>query len=198
MYSLSEGTIFYKGKPWIPTPNLKKEIIEANYDHPLAGHSGVEKILELVRQYFNWPGMHKMITGHIKNCVTCACTKPSKHKPHGLLHPLPIAAGPWRSMSVDFITIIPPSEGFDSIMVVVDRFTKMAKFLPCTKEFSASNEAALFLKEIWSRHGFLRKLYLTKVLNLSPSSGNTYCKAYRLNCVFNWDSTPNMMVKQRE
>jgi hypothetical protein len=55
------------------------------------------------------------------------------HRLFGLLQPLPTPDGPWKSISLDFITDLPPSEGFGAILTVVDRFTKMTHFIPCTK-----------------------------------------------------------------
>jgi hypothetical protein len=58
----------------------------------------------------------------------------------GLLQPLPIPSGAWCSISMDFISGLPKSEGFEVILVIVDRLTKFAYFLPlCAILFRASH-----------------------------------------------------------
>jgi len=55
---------------------------------------------------------------------------------------------------MDFITDLPISDGCDQLWVVVDRFTKMAHFLPLPKEGkTASDLAKIFAREIWWHHG---------------------------------------------
>ena len=94
----------------------------------------------------------------ILNCLTCCCTKPINTKPQGLLNPLQPPKAPWSSLSVDFITDLPPFAGYDCIMVVVGRFTKWSEFFPCHKTITAQDTAKIFLKEIFLRHGLLNKI----------------------------------------
>jgi hypothetical protein len=58
--------------------------------------------------------------------LTCQQNCTPDKKQAGLLQPLSILEGPWESVSMDFMVSLPPSRGFDAIMVVVDRFSKMA------------------------------------------------------------------------
>ena len=60
---------------------------------------------------------------------------------------------PWKSISVDFIVALPESEGKTQIMVVVDRFTKMAHFVALKTEATATDVANKFVSEIWKTHG---------------------------------------------
>lgn len=77
--------------------------------------------------------MWKLVKEFIKSCEICSRSKGPRLRPHGLLQPLPIPSGPWTSVSLDFITDLPMSMSYDSILVIVDRFTKMAHFTPCSK-----------------------------------------------------------------
>jgi len=54
---------------------------------------------------------------------------------------------------MDFITDLPKSEGNDTILMVIDRLTKMAHFLPCTKEMNTRQLSALFMREIFRLQG---------------------------------------------
>jgi len=58
--------------------------------------------------------------------------------------PNSIPKKPWVHISADFITKLPLAQGYDSILVVVDRLTKMAHFIPTTKKTSAKDLARLF------------------------------------------------------
>jgi transposase InsO family protein len=76
-----------------------------------------------------------------------------RHHPYGLLHPLPIPTKPWQSISMDFIIDLPLSQGFDTILTVVDRFTKMAHFLPCLKTITSEQIADHVMREVFRHHG---------------------------------------------
>ena len=51
-------------------------------------------------------------------------------KPSGFLQPLPIPSGPWHSMCMDLITSLPESQGYDAILLMVERFAKLAHMVP--------------------------------------------------------------------
>jgi transposase InsO family protein len=111
-----------------------------------------------------------------------------RHRPFGLLQPLPILDGPWKSISIDFITDLPLSKGFDAILTVVDRFTKMTHFIQCTKTINSEETANMVMQEVFRHHGlpdniikdrgpqFISKFWkhLMKTLNFSCKLSLSY------------------------
>ncbi|CAK9782871.1 unnamed protein product [Cutaneotrichosporon oleaginosum] len=133
---------------------LKLDVIKQCHNDPLAGHFGQKKTRELATRHFFFPGMCKFIDLYVNGCQTCARNKTPRHKPYGLLQPLPILAAPWTSISMDAIVKLPSSKGFDCIMIFVDRFSKMAHFVPYTERgFDAPKQAEMFFDSIVRLHG---------------------------------------------
>ena len=98
--------------------------------------------------------MHKVC----QHCITCREAK-CKLKPHGLYTPLPVPDEPWTAVSIDFVLGLPRArKGSDSIFVVVDRFSKMAHFIPCHKTDDATLIADFFFREVMHLHGIRRSI----------------------------------------
>ena len=119
----------------------------------LAGHFGVDKTVTWLKEQFYWPRMERDVARFVGKCRVCRLTK-TRASNAGLYQPLPVPVAPWEDVSLDFVLGLPRTQrNKDSIMVVVDRFSKMAHFVACNKTFDASQVACLFLQEIVRLHG---------------------------------------------
>jgi transposase InsO family protein len=133
---------------------MRKVVIKGDHDSKMAGHFGQDKTLELIRRNFFWPGMDAWIKEWVGACHVCQKNKSPRHTRFGLLQPLETPYSPWRSISMDFITDLPLSDGCSSIWVIVDRFTKMAHFIPLKSDKKKTVDLAkIFLRDIWRLHG---------------------------------------------
>jgi hypothetical protein len=149
-----EGLLYYRDKIYVPeSEDLRIQILRQHHDNPSAGHPGRAKTFELLSRSYYWKGMNTDVRRYVKNCRMCGRTKPRHDRHQGLLQPLPIPDRPWRDISVDFITHLPLSNGFDAILVVVDRLTKMRHYVPCHMTDGAEEAARLFIREIYRLHG---------------------------------------------
>src|SRR5258705_3606293 len=93
-----------------------------------------------------------MVKDYMASCTTCAHAKSPRHKPYGKLKQLPIPSRPWSSILMDFIEQLPASEGFSAILVVINRLTKQAIFIPSHNTVNALHVAQLFFTHIFSKH----------------------------------------------
>ena len=99
--------------------------------------------------------MHKDVQDLLKQCATGQVAK-SHLLLQGLYTPLPVPTQPWVDVTMDFILGLPRTQrGKDSIFVVIDRFSKMAHFIPCNKISNATNIAELYFKEATRLHSIL-------------------------------------------
>ena len=149
--------LLYHKSLYVPEDSaLKQELLVKYHDDPLAGHFGYEKTVELIRRWYNWPGLTTEIRDYINTCDVCQRVKVYRHKPYGKMQLLPKPIRPWEEITVDFIIGFPPSKTynnmFDTILVVVDRFTKIARYIPCRKNLIAKEFADIFIDEIISKY----------------------------------------------
>jgi hypothetical protein len=154
-----QGELLYKENAiYIPQVQaLRDGLLREHHDKPLTGHLGAKKTLNLLRRKYYWPKMRKDTQEWCDSCVVCLGGRVIRGKPQGTLQQLPIPSRVWDHLTMDFITDLPESRTFggtyDSILVVVDRFSKMAHYIPCRKSMTAGDLAEVFIREIISRCG---------------------------------------------
>jgi hypothetical protein len=148
-----DSLIYQDSLLYIPKGPAQTYVMHSCHDVPLAGHFGVRKTQDLVKRKYWWPKMIDSIKSYVSTCDVCNRAKSNCHKPYGLLQPLPVPDRPWSSTSLDFITDLPLVDDFDSVLVVVDRFSKMAHFIPCAKTITGAQTAKLFLDQVVRLHG---------------------------------------------
>ncbi|KAG7594094.1 Zinc finger CCHC-type superfamily [Arabidopsis thaliana x Arabidopsis arenosa] len=156
-YYLHDGFLFRDKRLCVPQGSLRELLLREAHGGGLMGHFGVDKTLVVVVDHFFWPHLKKDVEKHCSRCVICHKAKSRLH-PHGLYLPLPIPNAPWVDISMDFVLGLPKIRHKDSVFVVVDRFSKMAHFIPCDKTNDATQIADLFFKEVVRLHGIPRTI----------------------------------------
>ena len=154
-FAIDNGYLLYKGRVCVPKDNeIRRRILVECHDTPSAGHPGVNKTYSLVKRQFYWPGMNKDVLEYVTKCHKCQVNKAERLKMGGLLHPLEIPSGKWESISMDFIVGLPRTQkGHNSVWVIVDRLTKMARFIPTTTDVKTPELARLFVENIYRLYG---------------------------------------------
>ncbi|GBG82500.1 hypothetical protein CBR_g34877 [Chara braunii] len=139
----------------VPDYRLRVRAVAEFHDQAAASHMGCHKTLARVSRLYVWPKRKDFVKDYVAECPTCQKVNSANHFPCGLLQPLPIPEGRWQSISMDFIgPLRPPTpRGYDAILVVVDRFTKRAHFVPCRYAISAREVADIVFDGVVRDHG---------------------------------------------
>jgi hypothetical protein len=111
-----------------------------------------------IRQCFSWPKMKVQIKDYVQTCMVCQQAKPERVKYPGLLEPLPTPDGAWKMVTMDFIEGLPSSGSANCIMVVVDKFTCYAHFVPLHHPFTAAKVAAAYMDNVFKLHSLPKVL----------------------------------------
>ena len=98
----------------------------------------------------------------MEGCDSCQRNKNHTEQPAGKLIPNSIPEKPWMHILADFITKLPIAQGYNSILVVVDRLTKMVHFIPTTEKTLAEGLARLFRDNVWKLHGLPESIILDR------------------------------------
>lgn len=153
-YQLVNGVIRLKGRIWLGHhPEAQQAVLLALHNSGVGGHSGMTATYQRVKSLFAWNGLKKAVQGYVAQCDVCQQAKVEHCKTLGLLQPLPVPLQAWTTVSMDFIEGLPKSRGYDAIMVVVDKFTKFAKFIPLSHPFTAYSVAQAFIQQIYDVFG---------------------------------------------
>ena len=160
-YTLSQDSLLqYYGRAVVPAQKaLTQELLYLYYDDQLTGYQGIDKTKELLEHKFYQLGLARDVREYVTTCSICQNTTVSRYKLYRKLEPLPVPQGPWQEVSLDFITQLPNSclgtKAYDAILVIVDRYTKIAKFILITTDLVAPEFATLFYENIELKYSSL-------------------------------------------
>jgi hypothetical protein len=130
-FTLQTGILRFKGKVYIgSSTTLRDKVFETYHSSLFGGHSGTKVTLHRLKQVFFWPHLRQYVNDKVAACPICQISKTEKLPYPGLLQPLPIPTQKWTEISLDFVEGLPKSKGKEVILVVVDRLTKYAHFIP--------------------------------------------------------------------
>ncbi len=97
--------------------------------------------------------MKKDIEAYIQACETCQRAKSSNQAKAALLHPNEIPSQPWTHISVDMVTGLPKSNGYDAILMIVDHFSKEIVPVACSTELTSEGWAKILHDKVYAKHG---------------------------------------------
>ncbi|QRW23760.1 Retrotransposable element Tf2 protein [Rhizoctonia solani] len=156
-YEMEAGLLFYQGRIVVPdVGTLRTDLLNIFHDSPLAGHPGRQRTLELVSRTYYWPGIRADTYWHVDSCETCQRIRKPKYASIPP-QPLELPSRPWQHVSYDMIVDLPKDGNCDSILVIVDSFTKYVILVECSKKLKAPELADLFLRHVWKHYGMPEK-----------------------------------------
>jgi len=147
-WEIEDGIVLKEGRIYVPEEELRGEVIRLHHNTPVGGHGGRWKTTELVTRNYWWPGVTKEVGRYVDRCDACQRYKNRSEAPAGKLMPNAIPKKPWSHISADFITKLPLAQGYDAILVVCNRFSKIVHFIATTEKTSAERLAKLFRDQV--------------------------------------------------
>ena len=177
-FTLTNNILYFKNKIVVPSERLQLDILHKRHNLPTAGHFGVAETVELIQRDYYWKNLRAFVKKYIKGCDTCNRAKSNRHLPYGPLKPLEIPSERWRDISMDFITELPISNGFDSILVVKDRLTKMSHFIPTHKTVTAEQTASLLTSHVFRLHGIPTSIVSDRGTQFVSNFWKEFCKKF--------------------
>ena len=134
--------------------SLRQQILKQCHDVPVVGHVGMRRTMELVDRQFHWRGIRGDTIQYVKTCLTCQLMKSDNRAKAGLLQPFEIPTKKWVHATTDLVMDLLESDGYTTIVVFVNKLTKMVHFAPYWKEVDAMEHARIFVDAVFRLHGF--------------------------------------------
>lgn len=150
-FALVDGLIKHKGKIWLGNH------LEAHQAVMLVawgrGAQWYYCNIHKVKSLFSWPNMKQDIQQYISKCQVCCQAKTEHCRLPVLLQPLPVPSQAWHTISLDFIEGLPKSNSWDTILVVIDKFSKYDHFIPLSHPYTTLSVAQVFINNVYKLYG---------------------------------------------
>jgi hypothetical protein len=191
-YVIQDGLLFKGNQLCIPNCSMRENLLKEKHSGGLAGHFGHDKTFAKLSESYFWPGMQLEVKNFVDKCRICQHSKGRKQNV-GFYQPLPTPEKLWDEISMDFVLGLSRTQrGVDLIFVVVDRFSKMAHFIPCQKTSDATHITNLFFKEIVRLHGLSKSIVSDRDTKFIGNFWRTLWKKMGTNLMFSSSYHPQM------
>ena len=139
---------------------IKERVVQELHSTPYSAHPGIQRTIARVRRSFWWKGMTGDVRQFVENCPVCQTEKSDHTLAKGKLTSTQIPETKWSEISIDFVTDLPTSaNNRDTILVTVDKATRMVHLAPCRKNITATGTAQLLWNTVIRYHGIPRVIY---------------------------------------
>ena len=183
------GLYYHEGKVVIPSgpcaKALREKVIREHHDTYFAGHIGFESTKASIRRGFFWQKLSRDVEDYCAKCLDCQKHKGSRTKPYGPLKPIDPPKGVWEAMTMDFITDLPETQGFDAIAVFVDRLSKLTHLCPCNMTgLTALELSKIFMREVFRHHGVPKRIVSDRDVRMTSAFWKQVVEALGSKCDF--------------
>jgi Integrase zinc binding domain len=105
-----------------PDQGLKHELMNTWHKGSINGHPGQDETIRRINREYFWPSARGWITEYIKGCATCQQNKNLTHRIKTPIFRIPstISAKPFSHITMDLITGLLKSQGYNAILTIVD------------------------------------------------------------------------------
>ena len=162
--------------------DLKRGVIHFYHETPSAGHPGIGNTYKLMKRDFWWPSMKQDAEQYVKGCAACQANKINTHPLKPTIFPIaPVNGLPFQTIAMDFITKLPKSGKYDTILTIMDHdCSKAAIFIPCQETITAEGVAALYIRHVYPRYGIPAKVITDRDTRFTLKFAKGLCKALRI------------------
>jgi hypothetical protein len=168
-------------KIYLPdNPEQRRRALLELHDTPTAGHPGIANTWQLVSRQYEGPRLRQYVENYVKGCPKCQESKPNTRRTRAPLQrfDVPASEGPFQYVSMDLITDLPRSEGYDAILTIVDQgCSKAAKFIPCNKTIDGPGVASEYLKHLMPWFGLPKRIISDRDPRFASNFSRSICKS---------------------
>ena len=146
--------LYFKNHLYIPA-SARHDLVSSVHTSLASGHGGFFHTYSSLSRNFWWPGMSSFVHRFVAGCALHQQMKVNTHPTTPALSLLPSSCThPFQQLSVDLVTDLPPSHGFNSLLVVVDHsLLKGVILIPCNKDIDTKGVAELFFTHVFLHFG---------------------------------------------
>ncbi|MBW0570340.1 hypothetical protein O181_110055 [Austropuccinia psidii MF-1] len=181
-FFLIDGLLYHRENHTSPLTVVDRDhislILQECHDCPYMGHMSEDRPKERVASTSWWPKWEQELSEYISTCDGCQKANRKHGKKYGLLQHIKEPKHSRETINMDWVTGLLPGgkENYNACLIIVDRFSKSMRCMPCHKEDTAMDTALLFWNNIISTCGVPKIIVSDRDQNSHLNFGPTYMK----------------------